>query len=152
MSVDGFVLLGASWYYAPPRPPVFPANPPTGTRIIAPFWTDLRRGSSSHIWVHLYYKYAPDSESQWDTNTNTLDWLASNTDGLQGFQPEQGIVITWENMIPVDSLTEDTSEVRRTKCVTLPPLPLSAQNFGGYKGIALFIGLSCLYFAQLRNR
>lgn len=116
VSFDGFVLLGAPWASAPPCPPTFPSsNVPAGTRVIAPFWSDVRSGLLTKVWVQLYYKYTPElSTSGWNSNITNIQNLVNNITSLSstGFEPLQTLVVTWENMVPFDDLAG--TEVSRT--------------------------------------
>lgn len=110
VSLDGYIFLGSPWPKAPPVPPVFPTSVKS-TNIISPFWTDLRRGSSSKVWIQIFYKYAPDTGNAWNTSLGVLEDLASNITALSGFQPVAGVVVTWENLLPIDDINGTNQEV-----------------------------------------
>ena len=111
VSLDGYILLGSPWAGAPPSPVSIPVNVAANPNIIAPFWNDLRTGSDSQIWMQVYYKYAPSTNTQWNRNIAVIEQFLGNMTSLSGFQPVQALIVTWENMLPIDDVYSTGEEV-----------------------------------------
>ncbi|KAH3861693.1 hypothetical protein DPMN_024627 [Dreissena polymorpha] len=98
-------MLGSLWLAVPPRAPNIPIqNLPT--TIIAPLWTDMRMGANSNIWVHSYYSYTS-NETRWSSSmTSIKNYLDTYVYGFSNFHPVQAVIVTWEKMLPLDSISE----------------------------------------------
>ncbi|KAL4219338.1 Mucin-4 [Mactra antiquata] len=140
VSVNGFVVLGEPWQSAPPRPPDVPftrsEQDNTQPKVVAPFWTDLKfKPNVSNIWYHTYYTKAPDG-TEWDTNIDVVDNFVRNNSQLADVDTVQAVVITWENMMPMD-IDESTADEYLTFQLVLLTDSVKTYAIFNYQKMAL---------------